>query len=157
MSKNFAFTKNATPPKCYIAGLRDSGILTSLRPFTKLIDSNFDFGSFGSFGVTWVKSSFSLKLLLLIQHTLYGHVTYGYKQAWDPLQNLLTQISIWGHLGSQGSKKSFSLKRHSSYILHNMIMWLMYMIHLKTHYKSYCFKFWSKVIWGHRGQKGYFH
>ena len=78
MSKIFAFTKIATPPTCYIAGLRDSGILTSLRPFTKVIDSNFDFGSFG---VTWVKSSFSLKLLLLIQHTLYGHVTYGYKQA----------------------------------------------------------------------------
>ena len=78
MSKNCAFTKNATPPTCYIAGLRDSGILTNLRPFTKLIDSNFDFGSFG---VTWVKSSFSLKMLLLIQHTLYGHVTYAYKQA----------------------------------------------------------------------------
>ena len=43
----FAFTENATPPTCYIAGSRDSGILTSLRPFTKLIDSNFDLGSFG--------------------------------------------------------------------------------------------------------------
>ena len=47
MSKNLAFTENATPPTCYIAGSRDSGILTSLRPFTKLIDSNFDLGSFG--------------------------------------------------------------------------------------------------------------
>ena len=44
------------------------------------------------------------KMLLLIQYTLYGHVTYAYKQAWDPLQNSLTQISIWGHLGSYGQK-----------------------------------------------------
>ena len=102
MSKIFAFTENATPPTCYIAGARDSTILTSLRPFTKLIDLDFNFGSFG---VTGVKSSFLLKMLLLIQYTLYGHVTYAYKQAWDPLQNLLTQISIWGHSGSQGSKK----------------------------------------------------
>ena len=78
MLKIFAFTENATPPTCYIAGSRDSGILTSLRPFTKLIDSNLDFWSFG---VTMVKSSFLLKMLLLIQYTLYGHVTYAYKQA----------------------------------------------------------------------------
>ena len=78
MSKNLAFTENATPPTCYIAGSRDSGILTSLRPFSKLIDSNLDFGSFG---VTGVKSSFLLKMLLLIQYTLYDHVTYAYKQA----------------------------------------------------------------------------
>ena len=77
MSKNFAFTENATLPTCYIAGSRDSGILTSLRPFTKLIDSNLDFESFG---VTGVKSSFLLKMLLLIQYTLYGHVTNAYKQ-----------------------------------------------------------------------------
>ena len=75
--KKFAFTENATPPTCYIAGSRDSGILTSLRPFTKLTDSNFNFGSFG---VTGVKSSFLLKTLFLIQYTLYGHVTYAYKQ-----------------------------------------------------------------------------
>ena len=44
-------------------------------------------------------------MLLLIQYTLYGHVTYAYKQAWDPLQNLLTQIwfgVIWGHKGQKG-------------------------------------------------------
>ena len=78
MSKIFAFTENATPPTCYIAGSRDSGILTSLRPFTKLIDSNFDLGSFE---VTGVKSTFLLKMLLLVQYTLKGHVTYAYKQA----------------------------------------------------------------------------
>ena len=43
MSKNLAFTKNATSPTCYIAGSRDSGILTSLRPFSKLIDSKSRF------------------------------------------------------------------------------------------------------------------
>ena len=47
MLKIFALTENATPPTCYIARSRDSGILTSLRPFAKLIDSNFDLGSFG--------------------------------------------------------------------------------------------------------------
>ena len=104
MSKNCAFMENGTLPTCYIAGSRDSGIFTSLRPFTKLIDSNL---GFGSFGVTGVKSSFLLKMLLLIQYTLYGHVTYAYKQAWNPLQNSLTQISIWGHLGSHGSKGYF--------------------------------------------------
>ena len=78
MSKNFACTENATPPTCYIAGSHDSGILTSLRPSTKLFNSNFDFGSFG---VTGVKSSFLLKMLLLIQYTLKGHGTYAYKQA----------------------------------------------------------------------------
>ena len=134
----------------YNAPLGELG-LTRLRPFTKLIDPNFDFGSFW---VTGVKSSFSLKMLLLEQYTLYGHVTYARKQAWDPLQNLLTQISIWGHLGSQGSKRSFSLKTllllHITY--HN-VMWFMCMIHLETCYKSNYFKFWSKVIWGHRGQK----
>ena len=69
---------HATPPTCYIAGSRDSGMLTSLRPFTKLIDSNLDLGSFG---VTGVKKSFLLRMLLLIQYTLYGHLTYAYKQA----------------------------------------------------------------------------
>ena len=101
MWKKFAFMENATPLTCYIALSRDSGILTSLRPLTKLIDSNLDFGSFG---VTGVKSSFLLKMLLLIQYTLYGHVTYAYKQAWDPLQNSLTQISIWVIWGYMGQK-----------------------------------------------------
>ena len=58
--------ENATPPTCYIAGSRDSGILTNLRPFTKLIDPNLDFGSFG---VTGVKSSFLLKTAS--PHTIY--------------------------------------------------------------------------------------
>ena len=75
--KKIVFTENATFPTCHIAGSRESGKLTSLRPFTKLIDSNLDFGSFG---VTAVKSSFLLKMLLLIQYTLYGHGTYAYKQ-----------------------------------------------------------------------------
>ena len=116
MLKNLAFTENATPPTCYIAGSRDSGILTSLRPVSKLIDSNLDFGSFGVIGV---KSSFLLKMLLLIQYTLYGHVTYAYKQAWDPLQNSMTQISIWGHLGSHLSKGYFPLKWYNSSMLHS--------------------------------------
>ena len=30
-----------------------------------------------------------------------------YKQAWDSLQNLLTQISIWGHKGVKGVKNGY--------------------------------------------------
>ena len=78
MSKNLAFTENATPFTCYIAGLRGSNISTNLRPSTKLINSNFDLGSFG---VTRIKSSFSPKMLLLIHYTLYANVTDVYQQA----------------------------------------------------------------------------
>ena len=49
MFKIVAFMENATPT-CYIAGSRDSGMLTDLRPFTKLIDSNLDLGHLGSQG-----------------------------------------------------------------------------------------------------------
>ena len=30
-------------------------------------------------------------------------MTQVYQEAGDPLQNISAQISIWGHLGSQGS------------------------------------------------------
>ena len=84
--------------KCYSSYMLHSRVtwlryINKLETFYKLIDSNLDFGSFG---VTGVKSSLLLKMLLLIQYTLYGHVTYAYKQAWDPLQ-----------LGSHGSKGYF--------------------------------------------------
>ena len=36
----------------------------------------------------------------------------------DPLQNLLTQISIWGHLGSQGSKSHFHCQSSYNYVDH---------------------------------------
>ena len=35
MSKNLAFTENATPPTCYIAGAHDSGILNKLKTLYK--------------------------------------------------------------------------------------------------------------------------
>ena len=92
------------------------------KNFTKPIDSNLNFGSFG---VTGVKSSFLLKMLLLIQYTLYGHVTYAYIQAWDPLQNSLTQISIWGHMGQKviSTKSDIPVK----VMLHSMTTRLMHM------------------------------
>ena len=36
-----------------------------------------------------------------------------------------------------------------------MVMWLMYIHHLDTFYKSYGSKNSPGVIWGHRGQKGW--
>ena len=47
-------------------------------------------------------------MLLLIQHTLYGHVTYGYKQAWDPLQNFINSNFDLGSFGV--SQKVISTK-----------------------------------------------
>ena len=145
MSKFFTFTENATSPTCYIAGSGDSSILTSLSPSTKLIGSNFDLGSFG---VTGVKRSFSPKTLLLLQITWHCHVTHAYASATYPLQNLSEQNSIWGHLGSQGSKGNFYQKYFSSYILHCMLTWLMYINKLEKLYSIYCMKFWYGVLWG---------
>ena len=151
MSKNCAFTENATPPTCYIAGSRDSGILTSFRPFAKLIDSNFDFGSFG---VTGVKSSFSLKMRLLIQYTLKGHVTYAHKQACRPFTKLIDSNFDLGTFGVTGVKKVIFTK-YATPPTYDVV----WSCDLCTWYtwrparKSYYFNFWSKVIWGHRGQK----
>ena len=49
--QKFIFTKNASPHTTYIVWSCDLCIKTSLRPFRKLIDSNFDLGSFGVTGV----------------------------------------------------------------------------------------------------------
>ena len=50
--KKVIFTENATPPTHYIAGARDSCILTILTSSTKIITLQI---SLGSFGVTGVK------------------------------------------------------------------------------------------------------
>ena len=50
--KKVIFTENATPPTHYIAGARDSCILTILTSSTNLITLQV---SLGSFGVTGVK------------------------------------------------------------------------------------------------------
>ena len=77
MSKSLAFTDNATPPTCYIAGSRDSGILTSLRPSIKLILKSRFWVIWGHRGQKFIFT----KNASLHTITLYGHVTYAYKQA----------------------------------------------------------------------------
>ena len=43
----------------------------------------------GHVGVTGVKKVKNSKTLLLLQITVYGHVTHVYAYAWPPLQKLL--------------------------------------------------------------------
>ena len=76
--KKVIFTKNAISHSEYMVWSWDSYILISWIPSTKVIGlKNYP----GSFGVTGVKSSFSPKLLFLIQITWYGHVTHAYTSA----------------------------------------------------------------------------
>ena len=65
------------------------------------------------------------------------------------------QMSIWGHLGSQGSKHCFCTKQCSkcfSYGLRSMVTWLMHMNQHNPLPKSYGPKKSLGVNRGHRGQ-----
>ena len=62
-------------------------------------------------------------------------------------------MSIWGHVGSLGSKGHFHLKYYSSSMLHSMIIRLIHVYQLETIYLCYGVKCQSGVIWGHWGQK----
>ena len=83
--KKVIFTKNATSPTNYRVWSCDSCTYISLTPSTKVMGLKIHPGSFG---VTGVKRSFSLKTLLLLQITGYGHVTHVHTSAWPPLQKL---------------------------------------------------------------------
>ena len=83
---------------------RDLYICYSLTPSTKVMGIENDHRSFG---VTGVKRSFSLKMLQLVYVKLYDHKTHTCSSAKDPLPILWSQMSIWSHLGSQGSKDYF--------------------------------------------------
>ena len=63
------------------------------------------------------------------------------------------QMSIWGHLGSLGSKGRFHLKCYNSFILHSMTIRLIHVYQLETRYLFYGVKCQFGVNWGHRGQK----
>ena len=63
------------------------------------------------------------------------------------------QMSIWGPLGSLGSKGRFHLKCYNSTILHSMTIRLINVFQLETNYLFYGVKCQSGVNWGHRGQK----
>ena len=104
-------------------------------------------------GVTEVKKVISLKTLLLLHMTGYGHVTHVHASAWPLLQKLWVWKFTQGHLGSHGSKGYFHQKCYFSYRLHGMAMWLMHIHQLE----SYGYKNWP---WGHlgsQGSKGHFH
>ena len=98
--------------KCYSSYMLHSRV-TWLKYIDKLETLYKTFWFKFRFGVIWghrdQKFIFTKKMFLLIQYTLYGHVTHAYKQAWDPLQQLLSEILPWGLVGSLGSKIRFSL------------------------------------------------
>ena len=98
--QKFIFTKKASSPSDYVVLTRDLCICSSLTPSTNvMVLKNCP----GSFGVTGVKSSFSLKMLFFVHFTLYNHKTHTCSSAWDPLPMLWCHMTIWGHLGSLGS------------------------------------------------------
>ena len=83
--KKVIFTKIAIFRTDYMVWSCDSYMFISLIPSTKVIGLKIHPGSFG---VTGVKSSFSPKLLFLLQLTCYGHVTHTYSSTKYPLQKL---------------------------------------------------------------------
>ena len=83
--KKVIFTKNATSTDYRVRSC-DSCTCISLTPSTKVMGLKIHPGSFGVTGVK--KRSFSLKTLLLLQITGYGHVTHVHTSAWPPLQKL---------------------------------------------------------------------
>ena len=62
------------------------------------------------------------------------------------------QVSIWGQLGSLGSKGHFHLKCCNSSMLHSMTIRLIHVHQLETLYLLNEVKCQPGVIWGHRGQ-----
>ena len=105
--KKVIFTKNATSPTDYRVWSCDSCTCISLTPSTKVMGLKIHPGSFG---VTGVKRSFSLKTLLLLQFTGYGHVTHVHASAWPPSTKVMGLKIHPGSFGVTGVKRLFSLK-----------------------------------------------
>ena len=63
------------------------------------------------------------------------------------------QVSIWGQLGSLGSKGHFHWKCCNLSMLHSMTIRLIHVHQLETLYLLNEVKCQPGVIWGHRGQK----
>ena len=102
-------------------------------------------------------------MLLLLHVTRYGHETCAHASSMTPLQKLLHQKIIRGHLGSQGSKVHFLLKitKNAAPPSRNKV-WTMKLMHMHQHVTlslSYgtkvnrgsrevtVFKSWFSVIW----------
>ena len=100
--KKVIFTKNATPPTDYRVWSRDSCICISLYKSYRIKKS---------YGVIWghrgqkiifTKNAISSSML----HSMPIRLIQVDKPR-DPLPMLWGQMSIWGHLGSLGSKGHF--------------------------------------------------
>ena len=110
-------------------------------------------GSRNSPGVIWghgVKSSFSPKMLFLLQITLYGHGAYAYSSARYPLKSYGSKNSAGVIWGDRGQVVIFTKKCYFSFILHGMVMWLMLVRQLDPLYKRYG----SRNYQGHLGSLG---
>ena len=111
----------------------------------------------GHVGVTGVKRSFSLKTLLLLQITGYGHVTHVHTSAWPLYKSYGSKNSpgvIWGH---RGQKVIFTKNATSPTVYRVWSCDSCTCISLTPLYKSYGSK---NSPWGHlgsQGSKGYFH
>ena len=86
----------------------------SLRPSTYFMGSSVNLGSIG---VTGVKRSFSLKMLLLVHIIQHDHKIHTCSSAWDPLPMLWVKYKsgvIWGHRGQKVifSKNATSAKEN---------------------------------------------
>ena len=75
----------------------------------------------------------------------------------DQLQTLYLcyggHMSIWGHLGTLGSKGHFHYKCYNLSMLHSMTIRLIQVDQFETLYLCYGVICQSGVIWGHWGQK----
>ena len=123
--------KNAT------SSYRLQGMVTWLMDMHQLdpLYKSYHFkNSPGSFGVTGVKRSFSLKMLYLVYVTWHDQKTHTCASVGNPLPILWGYISIWGHLGSLGSKGHFHWKCYNSSMLHSMTIRLIYVHYLETLY-----------------------
>ena len=107
----------------------------------------------GSRGLTGVKRSSTLKMLLLTHITSYSHVSHVCEVSTHSVYKVCS-ISrsevIWGHRG-QKIKNHQNCYRLS--MLQVMIIILMHMSQLKTIYQCYGVKCQSGVIWRHKCQK----
>ena len=87
----------------------------------------------------------------------YGPVTHAYSSAKYPLQKLSTQIVIWRHLGSQGSKGHF----HKKILFLLQITWYGHVTHANVSTRYPLQKLLVQIlIWGYlgsQGSKGHFH
>ena len=100
--QKFIFTKNASPHAIYIVWSRDLWIETNLRPFTKLIDSNFNLGSFG---VTGVKEVIFTKYATPPTYYVVWSCDLCTWYTWRPatkvtILNFCLKV-IWGHRGQK--------------------------------------------------------